>query len=172
VESKYCLYVSLGNGRFVVVKIRENNVQLHVRQYDLGKNGELYPTKTGMFLTPGRFANLIHNTEEINEAVKKFGEKEAEFDIKIHLGAGWYVTVKNNFKCVNFRRFFTPDDQIGEIPTKFGIALRLSEWNAFTSVFDEIIEKVPEFKNPAPCYCSELLNCAECAPFVSAKGME
>ena len=89
-----------------------------------------------------------------------------------HVGGRYYVSISKDFKCVNIRRYFLPQNATKERPTRSGIAIRLNEWDTLLVKIRELHERLPELKDAKPCYASQehanqlnYLNCTECNPF-------
>ncbi len=48
--------------------------------------------------------------------------------------------------CVNLRKYFYPPGKIEEVPTRFGIALRLPEWEVLKARVAELFTQKPELE--------------------------
>lgn len=156
-----------------MVSIFKECPYVHIRQYEHNKSmGTSFPTKMGVSFKPIRFANLLTHLDEIKEATDQMEKGIPNIDMKIHLGGGVYAAINSAFTCINFRKYFIPDGMHEEIPTRMGIALRISEWKEFLVIVDKIKSLSPELRNIEPCYMSldhsnlmGFLNCNECNPF-------
>ena len=101
------------------------------------------------------------------------GEGGRELQLRRHLGCGWYVTVKSNFACVNIRKYWIPNGEKEEVPSRFGIALRLPEWSQLVLGVDTVNDMAPEIAGAVPCDFQEshmgnqmcFFACKECNPF-------
>lgn len=163
----------MGNDRFVIVSSFNDSIYVHMRQYEQNKtSGRSFPTKTGICFKPKRFANLLRNIDEVNETVEQMAQGQANIELKKHIGGGVYLTVTGGYPCINIRKYFVPEGRQEEIPTRMGIALRMSEWRAFVGFVEEIKNLSTELKDAEPCYLSldhanlmGYLNCNECNPF-------
>ena len=159
--------LDLGNNRFLTCGEFEGNLKIHIRQYE-NKDGCMIPSKVGICMTAHRFAALRFLIEAIDESAN--GLKARRFvDTKLHIEGGVYGTVNTGHLCVNLRKFFYPPGTTVEVPTRFGIALRLSEWEALKARVAELLERKPELENALKCSESPdhnnlliLTNCREC----------
>ena len=147
-------------------------MQVHIRQFDLHeKSGKLYPTRVGTCFSPKRFANFTNMIHLIDEQVKLLREGEP-VSFKNHLGGGVYCTVNTGFDCVNIRQYFMPPNIQEEIPTRSGIAIRLSEWDEIVKCIEDVKNLSPELKNAEICYLQQdhqylmqFVECPECNSF-------
>jgi len=154
------------------------DIFVHLRQYEVEKDEKtgtkgFYPTKVGVTLIPSRFETLTTHEEEINSAVaemRKYYKKPV--DVKLHLGGGFYCTIKSGFDCVNIRKYFVPPGQKEPIPTKKGLALKFNEWKVLTQLIEDIKSIAPELAEATPCYGRDdhanqegMWTCTECCPF-------
>ena len=65
------------------------------------------------------------------------GEQDVKF--QQHIGGAIYVSVMNDYRCVNIRKWFQPDDLISELRlTKKGVALRLNKWRDLCTLITAI----------------------------------
>ena len=150
----------------MTVKTFNGNLQIHIRQYKQFGKGALYPTKIGFTLTPSRFAAMLIFIDTIKSSVEKLRNREF-VNCKLHLGGGIFVKLNSQFPTiVDFRRFFLPQGETTPCPTKWGIALRLHEWDSLVAHLGDI-NKLIDVK---PCFeshpdLSTALRCEECSPF-------
>ncbi len=159
--------LELGNNRFLTCGEFEGNPKIHIRQYD-DKDGYLIPTKVGICMSPHRFAAFRFHMEAIDESVS--GLRARRFvDTKLHIGGGYYAAVNTGHFCVNLRKYFYSPGKTEEVPTRFGIALRLHEWETLKARVAELLVLKPEFENAMRCADTpdhnNLLiytNCGEC----------
>ena len=118
-----------------------------------------------------RWASFLLLQAEIDDAVKELLEKKTICYCE-HFGGAWYVSVSTGISCVDLRRFYR--NEKGEIkPTRQGLALRISEWQALQNQLPLIMSFEPELLVACPCSMREnhlndpniILECAECSPF-------
>lgn len=164
----------LNFNRFVVVNRFNGQIYVHVRQYkDDISSGKSYPTKIGVSLNPSRFAILMMNSDEISQALDNIRKPEPTcVNYKRHLGGGIYLSVTTGVECVDIRRYFVPDGQKEELPTRNGISLKCSEWRKLVQLDQEIRKLSPLLQNATPCSYDVshsnqegALMCKECTPF-------
>ena len=153
----------LGNNRFITVSEYKSEIYVHIRQYEEDiVSKKLYPTQKGCALTPSRFANLLLSVTDIDENVTKLRKPDGqEFKYTTHLGGGIFCTMTSGYQCVNFRSYYTVEDRL--MPTKKGISLRLSEWDAVKSKLDKIRQLAPQLSDARPCDYDIEHNEADCA---------
>ena len=164
----------LNANRFVVVTRFNGQLYVHIRQYKVdAKTIKSYPTKIGVSLNPSRYATLMMNANEISQALDNVRKPEPMcVEYKRHLGGGIYVTVTTGVECVDFRRYFVPEDTKEPIPTRNGIALKHGEWRKLIHFDKEIRNLSPMLINATPCSFDDSHNnqesamlCLECNPF-------
>jgi Transcriptional Coactivator p15 (PC4) len=162
----------LGNNRFIIASTFKGSVYVHVRQFEKRENSEiLYPTKIGISLTPSRFAVLCSMKGEIDEAVQQRHQGQTT-TLKAHLGGGVYCTLMGKYDLVNIRKYFVPEGKEEEIPTRYGVALKLNEWDNLSAAMDDIRQASEDLLTAQPCYMATdhsnqlgFLQCRECTPF-------
>jgi hypothetical protein len=93
--SRYCLNES---NRFVEVDASDGNLEVTIFQ-----QGE---ERKKAVLTPERWAQLVHISEEVNEAVNKLMKNQLTTALQIHLGGKWHVSVTPGYRCVDIRHFY------------------------------------------------------------------
>lgn len=160
----------LGNNRYLCVSEYQGEKRVHIREYDvIGEKS--YPTKKGVVFTAGRWAKFRNFMDEISQHVEALRNEEP-VDYKMHLGGGIYVVVKSGYMCVNVRKYWMPKGELQEIPSKFGLALRLKEWDQLVKSFWKIEKFWPELQDAKPCTDDEshanmyaVVDCKECNPF-------
>ena len=168
--------IRLGGNKFVVLSKYEKTPYIHTREYETKSNGSLFPTKRGVALNESRLSEFLDRVDDISSIVR--GEKIASPQLRVptiderHLGGGVMVTIKKEFKCVDFRRYFKPENSQTPVPTKSGIHVKFSEWNRLISIIKKYRKMEPEFKEPKACRYNEdhqnqigALRCRECNPF-------
>ena len=162
---------ALGNDRFVVVKRFNGEMKIHIRQYERNTMGNLYPSKTGICMSPMRFVSLVGSMGALD--IDKLVDKSLQF--KSHVGGGVYLTASIGFSHVHIRQFFKPLDSEEEKPTKKGIALSLNEYKELVACIEDVKNVSDEIANATPCYqgldhCNQIgyFTCPECSPFSHA----
>ena len=152
----------------MTVKTFNGNLQIHIRQYQQFGKGTLYPTKIGITLTPSRFVTLLSLMDAIKSNVEKLRNREF-VNCKLHLGGGIFVKLNSQFpNTVDFRRFYVPEGEVTPFPTKWGIALRLNEWDSLVTLLGDVNKLINTEEKP--CFESHLsptarFRCDECNPF-------
>lgn len=163
----------LGNERYVVVCSKAKKILVDVRQFERSSAADslLYATRVGATFTPQRWAEFRMNIEEIDKHVELLKDFHKEFHFKVHLGGSVYCTVDTGYQCVHIRSFFLSMNGSKMLPSKFGIALRIGEWNTLKALIDEISNVTPLLKEARPCYLDGrhdnqegALSCRECYP--------
>ena len=159
--------LSLGNNRFLCYNVYRGEDKFHIRQYE-EKNGLVVPTKLGVCMSTTRFAAFRFLMGEMDERVNDLAQKRA-VDSTIHVGGDLFVTIKTGFACVNLRKYFFPAGMQQSVPSRSGIALRLTEWEALKACVAELIQLKPELANVGRCSDQEdhqnqigYFNCGEC----------
>lgn len=157
------MMIELGNNRYLTASDFNGVTRVHIREYQDG-----FPTKKGIALTPNRWAAVLFNLDDINERVQDLPNA----NYKKHLGGGVYVTVTKGYPCVNIRKYFRPEGAKSEVPTRFGIAIRLSEWSKVSENASKMAEHFPQIANAMPCDMQfshmnmlDYMDCKECNPF-------
>ena len=137
---------------------------VHIRQYNVQPDGGKHPTKLGIAMPLNRYVKLTRLMTTIDEALRK-GES-----FKEHIGGKMYATITPGYKCVNLRKYFKVDDKI--LPSKFGIALRIVEWEKFKLAVDLLPILFPEITSITACddgldHLNQMayFQCPECSPF-------
>jgi hypothetical protein len=139
--SRYCLNES---NRFVEVDTSDCNLQVTIFQQREEKKKAV--------LTPSRWAQLVHISEEVNEAVKSLMKNQLTTALQIHLGGKWHVSVTPGYRCVDIRHFYWNRRERKQAPTRTGIALRLPEWTSFLEMMSHIHLQHPELSSAQPCW--------------------
>ena len=112
---------------------------------------------------------------DIDDSVKLLQEKKF-VNYQEHFGGGYFVSISTGIWCVDIRRFYR--NEKGEIkPSKQGLALRLTEWNALLDQLPLIMSFEPDLIGICPCSMREshvndpniALACPECSPFGGAR---
>ena len=159
-------------GRFLVYCRFNERDLVHVREYALSEEGQTYPTKKGVCLTPTRLKALTNNIEDIDEHLKQLNAdaiyKVQQEQYKVHLGGGIYVSVDAKFSGVDLRRYWMPETQGSVVPTKSGIYLTSAQWSALKGKIDELLSAHPELGRAEICFHQNqigMMDCSECMPF-------
>jgi len=107
---------------------------------------------------------------EINIAVQQLDEVDREVKLCSHIGGGHYVSVTSGFRCVDFRKWFQPQDQKDPKPMRKGIALNLDQWVRMRKIVEAINNYHPVLAAAVPCYMQDghlaMFECRECYPFL------
>lgn len=132
----------------------EGVTYIHIREYEKKASGGRYPTKRGVALNESRLAAFLLCVDDITRLVEEDGQGEQGSDHKNEhyqkdLGGAIQVTVKKQFKCIDFRRFFKPEQEI--IPTKCGVIVKFSEWSRLVKIIKMYRNQVGAFENPSVC---------------------
>ncbi len=103
-------------------------------------------------LNAQKVCKLVKLFDEIAEEVKKLTDKNLQFDYRVHIGAGWFVSVSAGYACVDIRKFYKEKRTEILKPGREGMALRLDEWPEFVKAFPKIFKLRPAFEREEPCY--------------------
>lgn len=170
-QNERCM-IHIGDDVYVVAKIYNNQLQIHIRQY-IRHGGEIYPTKKGVTLSVSRWLLLEEYKAELTQFFDDFfDKKECSTEVHIHLGGGIYVTTNEKYPVLNIRHWWKPETTTDPWPTKKGVILNRNKWMQLTNVMTLIRDYVPEL-NDAPTGCEQkdhqnqlgMLQCKECNPF-------
>lgn len=164
----------LGNDVYLVVSLFNDETVVHIRKYDLKKDGiGKYPTKIGVCLTPKRFVSLITNFDDIDNMYKYVSRTDGEWRT-IHIGGELYASVTNDYKCINLRHFYRSENNKA-LPGRQGIALTLPMWSKLKKHALELREADEVLKNATLCmngtdHANQMgfFECGECVPFVGS----
>ena len=153
-----------------MVKRFNGDLKVHIRQYQRDEKGGLYPTKTGIALSPHRFMTLLAHIDSIRSNVERIRSRELNITYKLHLGGGVFVSLSSDFRAVNVRHFFQPEGEITPHPTKKGLALRFCEWDSLVAQLADIsklvdIDERPCFERLDHIDPTTRFHCKECNPF-------
>ena len=133
------MFFPLGNERYVFLQERDDQTFINVRQ--LRKYREkLYPTSEGIRLRLSQIVNLLPILDEINDDVKSLRDSTLE-NFKYSIGDGVCVTGDKKYPEVRIWFFYRKEDGT-DTPTRYGIALRFDEWEAFVSFVGELKKRV------------------------------
>jgi len=92
---------------------------------------------------------------------------------RIHIGGGVFVSVSNDYRCVDIRRFWRPKDEPAETATRNGLSIRLTEFDAFVKCVEELGKMEPSIVLPDLIHANRIdhsnqmamIECIECNPF-------
>lgn len=160
----------LGNNRYLTVGTYKQAITINIRQYVYDGNGHNYPTRKGVSFSARRWASFVQQLKDADREVDTLKWRET-VDFRRHIGGGYYIVVKD-FDFVNIRRYSLGPNSSKGMPTRFGIALRLEEWDRLLTTIGQMHQLLPEVKNAKPCHASEddrdkdeYRSCTECNPF-------
>jgi len=167
----------LGEGMWLSASTFNGKHMVHVRKYICNyRNGLKYPTKKGITMSPNRFASLVVNLQEIDDAYDFVSKMKGEYRT-IHIGGTLFATVNSGFAYINLRHFYkAPDGTV--LPSQYGIPLSIPVWRALT-VFSVILkEDDPELRSVETCNAKGghhydqmgFFQCEECYPFSNITG--
>ncbi len=153
--------LDLGNGRYLVAEVWNDQPRLNIREYEEG-------VKCGISLTLQRFDLLRCAIPDIDQALADVKANKA-VNFRFHLGGNVYVSVSNGYSCVDVRQFWIPPNEDELTATRKGIALKLFEWERFKSAAKAVDAFVPELISYDPCFLqldhsTEEGTCKECNP--------
>ena len=168
--------IRLGGSKFVVVSRYEGVAYIHIREYLKKLSGSIYPTKKGVALNESRLSAFLSFKDEVSQKIAKWSEdedeEEEEEEWQKDLGGGNKITIKPQYKCIDFRRYFIPNDEDKEKPTRSGISVKFTEWERLLKIIKKVQNMVDEFKEPKHCtegldHQNQLgaLRCRECTPY-------
>ena len=157
----------IGGDRFLVFSIFNGNKYVHVRQYILMR-GNLFPSKEGIAMSPMRFAAFRQRMADIDEQVENLRAKRYT-DAKYHIGGPLFVCLKTEYFAVNLRNFCFPEGKEESVPTKYGIALRVREWEELKNRIPQLLADRPDLAEVSTCSTQDdhmnqmvFFNCCEC----------
>src|SRR5438132_9319351 len=78
--------------------------------------------------------------------------KPGKFQYRVHLGGGFYCTVKSGWNSVHLQKYSLHKDIAYLVPSKMGIALRVEEWMKLVIHLKTIRKEYPELASAVPCY--------------------
>ena len=167
------IQLSLGGQKFLTYGFFNGEARISIRLYEL-KGSLMYPTKTGISMTPTRFSEFRYKIPQITEGVIDMAAKR-NVDITHHLFNAWYVSTKTSHPCVNIRKFFYPPNHMEAVPTKTGITLTIEQWKELLVQIDQLIVLVPDLVSVPRCVENHgdgnllaVFQCTECSHASSA----
>jgi hypothetical protein len=135
-------------------------------------NSEIYATieeegsgVRNVTLPSRRWARLIEVISEVDEAIVSFVTKR-DVKFQIHIGGRWFICVNTPYPQVDIRQYLY-DQEKGASPSKYGIRLQLSEWNALKVLIPQLYQDHPMSTNAQTCNqdLQGTISCTECIPF-------
>lgn len=115
-QTEICM-IHLDDNIYVVAKMYDEALQIHIRQYT--QFGEkLYSTNKVVVLNLSRWLLLEANLDKIYQHVKN------ALDDSLHLGGGVFVCLNSRYTTVNIRHFWEPVGATQALPTKRDIVLK------------------------------------------------
>ena len=81
-------------------------------------------------LTASRWAVLQSEIAAIDLALTNAVDNKDGVKLQRHLGFAWWVSVSSGFHCVDIRKFFIPQGEERQKPTRTGVTLAPREWNS------------------------------------------
>lgn len=103
--------IHLDDNIYVVAKMYDEALQIHIRQYNQFGD-KLYPTMKGVVLNLSRWLLLEVNLDKIDQRVK------SSIDHSLHLGGGVFVCLNSRYTTVNIRHFWKPVGTSQALPPK------------------------------------------------------
>ena len=70
-------------------------------------------------------------------------------DTKIHIGGPLFACLNTEYFAVNLRHFCFPNGKNESVPTKYGIALRIKEWEELKDRIAELLIARPDLVDVA-----------------------
>jgi hypothetical protein len=148
---------------------------VHIREY-IATDRKVYPTKIGVALTPVRVKVLRGHFDGIDEALRQLDvNSSCGVEVggtgqlyQVHLGGGFYATVNEKINGVDLRRYFVPEGQQKEIPTRKGIFVPSRQWTFLKKKVDELISLNQEIQMTEVHFHQgqlEMMECSECSPY-------
>ena len=115
-----------------------------------------------------RFVTFRHRMADIDEQVQNLRAKRYT-NAKIHIGGPLFACFNTDYFAVNFRNFCFVNGKTESVPTKYGIALRIREWEELKNCVSELLAARPHLLDAPLCSEQEdhmnqmmFFNCREC----------
>lgn len=162
--------IHIGHSKYVSANTFGGRVGVHVRQYARSVNGKEFPTRKGVCLSKGAYAELMKMENLIDRAVLDAKENVNSYLLQKHIANGFVITINGDSNTIDFRRYFLPPGSDYPIPTRIGISMHLFAWEALKEALKECAKNFEELKKAEPCNCvlnqgNQMFECAECRPF-------
>ncbi|XP_046556771.1 uncharacterized protein LOC124265992 [Haliotis rubra] len=158
-------HIDLGNDVFVTAKMWNDELNIHVRKYDVYPSGRSYPTKRGIVLSLKHWLELSGVHFKLQEAIDQGRTHDYA-----HVGANMYATLDPN-GGVDLRQWEKYEHLGRVVPTAKGILLSKQQWQKPRDCCDVMTDFVPELKEMVPCMGQEdhqnqigYLMCSFCNP--------
>jgi len=162
------IHLPLGGNKFLTYGFFRGQARISIRLYEV-RGTKLYPSKTGISMTPTRFSRFRHMTQDIEENVYDMQAKR-NVDMTHHLFNAWRVSINSDYPCVNIRKHFYPPNEMCSVPTKSGITLTVYQWRELVDQIDQLTTMVPDLLNVPRCIeihgernLLTLLECPDCS---------
>ena len=160
----------IGQMKYVSVNSFGGRLGVHIRQYEKNLMGKEFPTRKGVCLGLGAYAELMNLENLINRTVTAARENISKVYMQKHIGNGFVITVDGESNSIDFRRYFLPDGATFPVPTRVGIYIKMFAWESLRDALKECSNQCDELKNAMPCNCigiqgNQMFECPECRPF-------
>ena len=136
--------------------------------YPLLKQGEMKASERGVSMPVLRYARLYYSLEQLSKALGEVCQSK-DVQLKVHLGANMYASVQAPYRCVNLRQWYK--DAQGVLRPGKGVALKISVWDKFLSINEDMHKRISELEDAVPCELQDdhitqmgRMRCAECNP--------
>jgi len=163
---KFCF----AHNRYVTLTNYLGAELIHIREYDTSEvdgNGQYeYPTKSGVCLNAKRLKILKNCLDDIDDNLKA-QQQGVTTNYKTHLGAAIYASV-GTYNGVDLRRYWIPEGQENEVPTRCGIFIPASQWPSLKRKLTELLATHPHLEEVDECFHQNqlgMMDCRECNPF-------
>ena len=169
----------LGQGnRYLTLSKWNGEYRVDIREWDA--TGTI-PSKKGISLPLQEWKMLCLVAADINQARKDMilkvesGIIYFKPDVKLtrclHIGGQIFVKAETGFPCIDIRKFWLPDGELEQKPTRKGISLRQEEWDdalnceeKMDRLYPEIGETVVNFDCHNHNSQLDMLRCIVCTP--------
>jgi len=156
--------------RYVVFSHFMGKELIHIREYAVkeaveGADRE-YPTKKGVSLTAKRLKMLKNRLDDLDGYLKA-QQQGVSTNYRTHLGAAVYAAV-GEYDGVDLRRYWIPEGQGNEVPTKRGIFVPVSQWSSLKRKLTELMATNPHLEKVNECFHQnqlDMMDCPECSPY-------
>ncbi len=156
--------INLGRDFGVYHTVWHGESKIHIRQMHKYKGSDkLYavPTKVGqgIILSPDQCLDLFASLDEVTHCLEQHKDVSVTWDerrdLKMHIGANVYVSVKDS-PYVHVRRWFLPEDKdplaANLLPTRAGVCLSDEEFAVFRArAVPYLKQNVPAIANGIRC---------------------
>lgn len=125
----------------------DNVIQIHIRQYDIGKQ-KPYPTKKGVTMLLSDWLELEKNLDDMEAALKSYSERD--FEETWYLGHDIYITASKEFPLVDIRHYWKPDPNGDFVPTTRGLKLNRAKLQNLKNIASVIRDYIPQLMFQVP----------------------